>query len=188
MIKATIKLNGLSPISFGKYHRSEMREKESRADYEERTWREKMHYDNENNVFIPSTMVKNCLAEAAKYMGMQIKGKGKSTYTKHFEAGVIVEKDIPLSVKKDKVKEEWVFVPSDGRRGGTTRVEKCFPKIEKWAGTTDVLILDDVITKDVFEKHLSEAGRFIGLGRFRPRNNGYYGRFEAKVTSWKEIK
>jgi hypothetical protein len=31
----------------------------------------------------------------------------------------------------------------------------------------------------VFEHHLHEAGKFIGIGRFRPRNNGFYGRFDV---------
>ena len=41
-------------------------------------------------------------------------------------------------------------------------------------------IIDDAITGDVFKYHLQQAGSFIGIGRFRPRNNGFYGRF--KVT------
>ena len=32
--------------------------------------------------------------------------------------------------------------------------------------------------------HLKEAGQFIGLGRFRPRKNGYYGRFEIVSIAW----
>ena len=27
---------------------------------------------------------------------------------------------------------------------------------------------------------------FIGLGRFRPRNNGVYGRFDVKIISWEK--
>ena len=38
----------------------------------------------------------------------------------------------------------------------------------------------ETITLSVFRKHLEEAGKFIGIGRFRPRNNGFYGRFEVK--------
>ena len=32
---------------------------------------------------------------------------------------------------------------------------------------------------------LREAGKFIGIGRFRPRNNGYYGRFDVESVDWK---
>ena len=187
MIKAEVRLIGVSPLSMSKYHHIEKGTKESHADFEKRIWREKLHYNETGHVIIPAMMIKNCLSESAKYLSERIEGKGKATYTKHFEAGVMVEDDITLKIHKDKVEGEWVFVPSDGRRGGTSRVEKCFPKIAKgWTGDVEIVILDETITKDIFEKHLKEAGRFIGLGRFRPRNNGVYGRFSGKVLSWKQ--
>jgi hypothetical protein len=65
-------------------------------------------------------------------------------------------------------------------------VWKCFPTIKEWGGECEIMVLDDTITRDVFEQHVKEAGRFIGLGSFRPRNRGYYGRFEADVLSWEE--
>ena len=143
-----------------------------------------MHADENGIVYIPLTAIKNCVSDVAKYLSIQIPGKGKSTYTKHFEAGIYVSNHLSLGIKKDDVPGEWVFVPSDGKRGGGKRVDKCFPRIEKWGGVVEFVILDDTITRDVFEQHVQEAGRFIGLGRFRPRNNGYYGRFMAEVISW----
>ena len=65
-----------------------------------------------------------------------------------------------------------------------TRCQKCFPKITKWSGEITFYILDETITQDVFEEHLAEAGNFIGIGRFRPRNNGYYGRFKVDKVDW----
>jgi hypothetical protein len=189
MIEVKVKLTGTSRLSFSKKIRTEKEDKESDAQFEERAWREKMHYDDAGNVLIPAMMLKNCISESAKYLSERVAGKGKATWTKNFEAGVMVEDDINLKVKKDKVKGEWVFVPSDGVRGGTKRVDKCFPVIEKgWSGETTVVIIDESITKDIFEKHLKEAGRFIGVGRFRPRKNGIYGRFDAKIVSWEKIK
>jgi hypothetical protein len=51
-----------------------------------------------------------------------------------------------------------------------------------------VYILDDTITKKVFEIHIKEAGKFKGVGRFRPSNNGFYGRFEVIKIEWKEAR
>lgn len=124
------------------------------------------------------------VAEIAKFLGKQIKGKGKSTYTKHFEAGVLVMDPLVLPIKKDEVQGEWLFAPSDGKRGSGSRVDKCFPVIPKWSGKVTFHILDDTITEDVFREHLEEAGKFIGIGRFRPRNNGFYGRFAVKSLVW----
>lgn len=186
MKKAVVKIMGKSPLSFSKYVQEPKKDKENPGDYEERTWSERTHYDSKGEVFIPPMMFKNALSEAAKYRGEQIPGKGKSNYTKHFEAGIFINEPVMLGIKKEDVKKESLYVPSDGRRGGTTRVIRHFPKIEEWTGTANFLILDDIITKDVFERHLADAGNFIGIGRFRPRNNGYYGRFDFEILKWEE--
>jgi hypothetical protein len=180
-----VKFKGITPYSQSKPYEVPKLPQEIAKDYETRTWAERMHYDGDGNVFIPLTSIKNCLSEAAKYLAMQVPGKGKSTYTKHFEAGIIVQDNIPLRVKKDKAENEWCFVPSDGRRGSGSRVWKCFPIFRKWEGETIIIVLDDIITRDVMDAHLKASGAFIGLGRFRPRNNGYYGRFEAEIMEWK---
>jgi hypothetical protein len=166
-----------------KYHRTEKLDKELHDAFEERTWRERCNTTEDGHVFIPPTAFKNCIAETAKFLSVSIPGKGKSTYTKHFEAGIMVIDGLKLPVKKEKVKGLWLHVPSDGRRGGTKRVMKCFPTVAEWGGDVTFYILDDTITKDVFDYHLAEAGKFIGIGSFRPRNNGFFGRFEVVKTA-----
>ena len=138
-----------------------------------------MHVDNDGTVFIPPMMVKNCLAEAAKFSSTQIPGKGKATYTKHVEAGVLVTEPILLPLKKKDVQSETHFVPVDGKRGGGKRVDRTFPVIPTWEGSTKIYVLDETVTGEVLKKFLEEAGQFVGLGRFRPRKNGFYGRFEV---------
>lgn len=189
MKRAVCKLKSVSPYSQSKHYSvedvpKENKGKESSKDYEARTWRNRLHVNKDGNVFIPPMAFKNCVSEVAKYLGEQIPGKGKSTYTKHFEAGVLVVDALTLPVKAEDVKGQWLFVPSDGKRGGAKRVDKCFPVIHEWEGTVEFLILDEMITEDVFRKHLEEAGRFIGIGYFRPRNNGYWGRFSVENIKW----
>jgi hypothetical protein len=187
MFLCEVEIKGISPLSFGRFHNTPKENKERPEDYEKRTWQEKAHFNSKGECFIPLTAFKNCLSEIAKYLSIQIPGKGKSTFTKHFESGIIVEDNLLLNTKKKDLLQEVAFVPSDGRRGGTTRVIKYFPKIEEWSTSANVRILDEVITREIFEQHLREAGIFIGLGRFRPRNNGYFGRFTSKIVSWQKI-
>jgi hypothetical protein len=141
--------------------------------------------DNDGMVFIPPAQFKLALAEAARYKSVQIPGKGKATYTKHFEAGVLCAKPLPLMVHIDKIEPFRVFVPADGKRGGGKRVWKHFPHVQQWAGTVEFMILDDIINNEVFETHLVDAGQFVGIGFFRPRNNGYWGRFMVKGVKYK---
>ena len=180
-----VTLESVSPYSQSKHYMTPKKDKESSKDYEERTWRDRTHAGDDGMLFIPPMAFKNCIAEAAKYLGIQIPGKGKATYTKHFEAGVLVTDSMPLPIKKEDVEGEWYFVPADGKRGSGKRVLKCFPVIRKWNGMVRFYILDDTVTREVFEKHLEEAGKFIGVGRFRPRNNGFYGRFRPVKYDWK---
>lgn len=188
MRTAICNLEGVTPISFGRYHGTpKLDAKESSAAYEERVWRERVHYDDNGRVFVTPMMIKNSLSETAKFLSIQVPGKGKATFTKHFEAGILVMDRAFLlpEVLKDNLQSERLHVPADGRRGGTTRVEKIFPIIHKWSLQVPIHILDETISPKVFEEHLGQCGQFVGLGRFRPRMNGYYGRFNISKLEWK---
>lgn len=194
MKTATAHLKSISPYSQSRFYETEHKKGESHRDYEARTWRDRLHVNDSGDVFMPPMSFKNALSEAAKYLGVKVPGKGKATFTKHFEAGLLVVEGLTLPVKKEDVPGEWLFVPSDGKRGGGSRVVKCFPVIREWEGDVNFLILDETLLQTIddpggegeisaFAYHLREAGNFIGLGRFRPRNNGFYGRFSvAGVT------
>jgi hypothetical protein len=185
MKTAVATLRSISPYSQSKHYQTEKLQKELPKDYEARTWRDRLHTDENGHVFIPPMSFKNCLSEAAKFLGLKIPGKGQATYTKHFEAGVLVVDALVLPILKKDVPGEWLFVPSDGVRGSGKRVEKCFPVIHNWSGKVEFLILDETVTEDVFASVLDQAGKFIGIGRFRPRNNGFYGRFAVESVLWK---
>lgn len=184
MRTVTAHLESTAPYSQSRHYDVPKGARETPKDFEARTWRERCHATEDGHILIPPMAWKNCISEAAKYLGIQIPGKGKSTYTKHFEAGVMVTDPVVLPETKDTVKGEWLFVPADGRRGSGKRVEKCFPVIHHWKAAVTFYLLDDAVTPEVFERHLTEAGNFIGIGRFRPRNNGYYGRFKVGKLVW----
>jgi hypothetical protein len=190
MRTAVATLKSISPYGQSKFYdtpkhgRTGGTTTESHKDYEERTWRDRVHANQDGYIFIPPMAFKNCISEIAKYLSVQIPGKGKSTYTKHFEAGVMVIDPLVLPVKKEEVAGEWLFVPPSGKRGDGKRVQKCFPVIHQWSGDVTFHVLDEVITPAVFEQHLRDAGNFIGIGRFRPRNNGFYGRFAVDKVTW----
>lgn len=178
-LKATLK--STSAYSQSKVIQTPKETGESHDDYEQRTWRERLHRDNKGEVFIPCTAIKNMLCDVAKFLSESVPGKGKATYTKHFDAGVQVMENIPLGIKADDVPGERQFVPSDGRRGGGKRVWKTFPVIQEWEGVTEILVFDPILIAkpEKVREYLQHAGKFIGLGRFRPRNGGFYGRFDV---------
>jgi hypothetical protein len=180
------KLKSTSPISFSRYHGTPRLSGESEADYEERTWRERLHSSARGNVIIPLFAFKNALDAAAKYDSKKIPGKRNATYTKHVQSGVMVENAVALAIKKGDVRGEWRFVPADGMSGGAKRVMKCFPVIDEWDGEVCFAVGDETVTKDILEEFLEVAGNFIGIGSFRPENRGIWGRF--KLVSLSEVK
>lgn len=184
MKTAIAHLKSASPYGQSKHITAPKKDKESARDYEARTWRERLHVNKDGFVYIPPMAYKNCISEAAKYLSIQVPGKGKATFTKHFESGVLVIDPLVLPIKKEQVEGVWLFLPSDGKRGGGKRVDKCMPSIPEWEGKVTFLILDETITQDIFTEVLTEAGKFIGIGYFRPRNNGYWGRFSVEDVKW----
>ena len=184
MHTAICQLQSVSPYSQSKYIQEKKTKDETHQEFEQRIWRERMHSTKDGYVFIPPMAFKNGLSEAAKYKSVQVPGKGKTTYTKHIESGVMVMDPLVLDVKRDDVPCEWLHLPSDGRRGGTKRVEKCFGIIHDWHGTVTYHIYDELVNEEVFRSTLEDAGAFIGIGRFRPRNNGFYGRYRVIDVKW----
>ena len=184
MKKAIVRLESRSPYSQSRFHGTEKLEKELADDYERRTWKEKGHFGSDGIMFVPPTAISGSLKEAAKYLSMQVPGKGKTTYTKHFEAGVLITEPLPIGYTRDTISENWVYANADGVKGSGKRVMRCFPTVHEWAGTVEYLILDEIITLPVFEKVLETAGTLIGIGQFRPRNGGYFGRYKGTITEW----
>lgn len=177
MKKFIAHLKSVGTLSMSRPHVTPKLEKENDGDYEQRTWRNRLHTDEDDTVFIPPMMFKNCLDNAAKYLSKKIPGGRNRTYTKHFEAGVLVVDPLILPLKKKEVDSETLFMSASGQRGPGTRVWRTYPKINSWEGKVEFLILDETITLLVFKEHLIAAGQFVGIGRFAPRNRGYYGRF-----------
>jgi len=184
MRTVTVKVKGVSALGFSKHYELAKLEKESSADYEERTWRNRIHTDKEGQAVVSPMQWKNMLRDVGAFLSEQIPGKGKSTFKKHFLSGVLVVDPSPLGIAAKDVSCERLFVPSDGITGSGKRVWKNFPVIPVWAAEFTAFILDETITKEVFERHVEQAGKFIGIGFFRPARGGVKGRFEIASFKW----
>jgi hypothetical protein len=176
-------------------------EKENSDDYDKRTWREHANYDQKTReMFIPPMGLKLSIAEAAKRLSIKIPGKGKATYTKNILSGVIAAERIWLEAPSgDGKKPAWgrvlmedatmegFLANSDGRRGSGSRVFRRFPVLHQWRATAELMLIDDEVPAEVFERCLREAGNLIGVGRFRPQNGGYFGRFTVQHVQWSSL-
>jgi hypothetical protein len=184
MMLANFGLRGISPYSQSRPVQSPKIRGELDDAFERRTWRERIHAD-EKGCYIPPMAIKNLLTETAEFLGERVRGKGQATYTKHFKAGILVIDPIYLDIPVDKIEGERLFLNADGRRGGGKRVWRIYPKIPAgWRAEGRLFVVDPVLIDNMskIKDYLEHGGQLIGIGRFRPINNGFYGRFA--VESW----
>jgi len=209
IVTAHLKSCAGSPLSQSRFHGEPKLEKETNDAYDLRTWQNKSHIDEEGHVYHPPIAFKRTLDEAAKRNGMQIPGKGKERYTKHFVSGVQVFErpylfkangtpltiddlklgDPPMwdrSVTRDSLVQRRTLCDAQGKKGssGGSSVVRNFPDIPEWEAAVTFHIFNETITEDVFVEMLTEAGMFVGIGVFRPENGGYYGRFSVEEIVW----
>jgi len=184
MKTVTATLQSITPYSPTRAHETPKFDKELDCDYEERTWREKAHVTDTGEVYIPPMALKMCLDASAKFMGLKIPGKKNCTWTKHFASGVLVTTPALLGVKNDDLTKARYHCHVDGVRGSGKRVWRLFPEVNAWKAQVTFHVLDDIITERVFSDTLTHAGCFIGVGRFRPVNGGFFGRFKVLSIDW----
>lgn len=187
MRTCTVTIKGVTAYSQSKALDEEVHPKlpkEKHGDYDLRLWREKSSFNAQGEVVIPQMALKMSVDEAIKRLNIGIEGRGKSTYTKFFVAGQICEADVPLGIHRDDLQPIDIWANADGVRGSGKRVKRRFPYIQDWGGKATFAILDEVIPNNVFERAIIEAGRLVGIGRFRPEKGGFLGRFAVTGFQW----
>lgn len=184
---AVVSLKSLSPMTQSHGHDDPKLEGESPGDYDIRTWRSKLNTDREKStVVIPAHGLHQSIAAAAKYSKRQIPGQGKATWTAKFTAGITLTESPKLNVDPKTVDSITISANADGVRGSGKRVPRRFPILYTWETTFEVLILDPIITKEVFKEMLELAGMFVGIGQFRPEKGGTNGRFVIAKLDWED--
>jgi len=63
------------------------------------------------------------------------------------------------------------------------RIMRHRPRFDQWGLKFDLVINDDLLSVDMAQQLLQEAGQQIGIGDFRPEKRGPFGCF--LVSSWK---
>ncbi len=188
---ATIEIKGLTPYSQSRAFQSEKKKDEDHETFDERSWPEHMHVNEDGDVFIPAVAIMQGMAAAASYLGKggNLQKKGSSTWAQNFNCGLAIAQGPSIGIKAEAaskvtpghpsggIKCEKVYCNADGRRGSGKRVWRRFPMFDSWTATLVIHILDETIPQEIFEKVLDAFALFIGMGRYRPENGGYLGRF-----------
>lgn len=186
---ARLTLKSASPYTQSRKHDDEHLPSEkgsAGADmYDERTWRSKLHVEK-GSIVIPAFAIKMALTDGAKYSKEQIPGQGKATWTAKFTSGIAIYDNPPLGLSPDAVRKITISANTDGQRGSGKRVPRRFPQIPEWQAVVEIEVLDPIITEDVLVRMANLAGKYIGIGQYRPQNGGTNGRFRVVGCEWTE--
>lgn len=129
-------------------------------------WKKALYFDEALGIYQPANHIEGAMIKAA--VNFQITGKGKKTYKDLFRSAVFVSPDyIPHNkFEPDEIDTRLVKV-------NNSAIERQRPMLKDWSLDFDIQILEEQIHEDVVRQVLDHAGRYIGIGDFRPR----YGRF-----------
>jgi hypothetical protein len=149
----------------------------------------KLFRDPDGRIAIPATNLLACLVNAGrkvKYGKVQL----STAETSMIPSIVSIEEEyLTLNGNGTGVKENPPFVV-DKRRGCNPAdgVAVCLirPKFMHWGFDCTLLVDDAEIGEDTAYKLVEIAGKYQGLGDFRPSKRGPFGRFE--VLKWRSQK
>jgi hypothetical protein len=182
---ATIRVKGLTPYSQSRALQSDKNREETHDDFDKRIWQEHLHVGTDGVFFIPAVSIIQGMASAASYLGKggELKKKGQANWAENFRCGLAMARG-PV-IEGSPPRPERVYCNADGKRGSGKRVWRTFPIFDEWSATFEIHILDDTIPEEVFIRVVNAFGLFIGIGRYRPQNGGYLGRFTVESLTIK---
>ena len=135
-------------------------------------------YNDKDGFFIPSEHLVGSFINAGALVKSKV-GNGKKSM-KNIVAGMFSIKEPKLRLSKDYEIDKRSAV----NRNIKARIIVVRPKWNTWESTFTLQVDNDTITKETVEQIITYAGQYIGIGSFRPTNNGRFGRFKLnKITA-----
>lgn len=130
--------------------------------------------------FIPSDHIRGALIGAGSYVKAKVGGRSKSMKV------IVAAMFIPTPEEIIIPDYDAIDKRSAVNRNVKARVITIRPKWTNWEAEFTLQVYEDSITKESIEQLIGYAGSYVGIGSFRPTNNGMFGRFElAEITELK---
>lgn len=133
----------------------------------------------EGQCYIPADHIRQSLIGAGTYMKAKVGGRSKSMKV------IVAATFVPA--------EEQIVIPdydaidkrSAVNRNVKARIISVRPKWTKWNFEFVLNVYETSITKETVTQLINYAGSYVGIGSYRPTNNGMFGRYE--LAEIKEI-
>jgi len=177
--KISIKVEGTTPLLMNRFRDTQIEGKIKRrtGSMSDEELKEKLYlYDDKPH--IPSVYFRNSIVEASKQF--KIVGKGKATYSKLVASTIEVNPEMILINGSYESFRIASVNPSTKGRMMITR-----PRFNKWDAEFTLILNDDGVPPEVMNEILEQAGRYVGIGDWRPQTKGVFGKF--MITLFKEV-
>lgn len=177
MERYLVKIEGLSPLLQHRFtgEDEEVKPGEQRAgfkDYSEE-YEAAAYRLEDGTLYQPSSHIEMAMVKAAA--NFQITGKGKKTYKDLVKAAVTIDPVFIPHIHQD------FEVDKRAVRIKTSRVLRQRPRLDKWALEFEITILEPQLPGNILKEILDYAGRYVGIGDYRPK----FGRFQ--VVKWEKV-
>lgn len=124
------------------------------------------------NCFIPAEQLRIALINGGTYLKSKVGTKTKSM--KGIIAAIL------------RINPEEILLPNYGEidkrsavnRNIKARVMVIRPKWYEWNAEFEMIIDNGTLTKETLTELINVTGNYVGIGSYRPTNNGYFGRFK----------
>ena len=123
--------------------------------------------------YIPADQLRGALINAGTFMKSKVGARSKSMKTIVAACFIVVPEEIELP--------DWDQIDkrSAVNKNVKARVMVIRPKWSIWEADIQLDCYENSITKETIKQLFDYAGSYVGIGSFRPTNNGLFGRFEV---------
>lgn len=141
---------------------------------------------SDDTFYFPGAAISRLLREA----GGAHKQRGSRKSVKYLVPAAVIVLDEDITILDPNTDEPIKDYEVDGRPvtipATKGRVMRYRPRFDKWAAVFELSVDTEVLDPETIQKLLTEGGRRIGIGDYRPEKGGPFGRF--MVTRWDELK
>lgn len=136
-------------------------------------------YSDKDGFYIPSEHIRGALINAGAMVKSKVGNSRKSM--KNIVAAMFFIEEECLRLPKEYVIDKRSAVNKNIK----ARVICVRPKWMNWKVEFTLNVDNDTITEQTIKEIIKNAGNYIGIGSYRPTNNGMFGRFS--MESFKAI-
>lgn len=136
--------------------------------------------NKEGKLFLPSEHLRIAFINGGGYLKSKVGVKTKSMKS-IIAAVLMINPEEILLPEYDEIDKR-----SAVNKNVKARVMVIRPKWLKWEAKFDMILDNGTLTKEMITELINVTGNYVGIGSYRPTNNGYFGRFKLNSLEKKD--